>query len=182
MKHSLIALALAVALPFSAHASELSYTNIEADYVNLDNDADGWGLRGSFNFGTSEFYGLASYTNINVDTNFGDFDVDAYEVGVGYHHALTGKTDLLAEVAYQNADAGNVDIDGYRVSVGLRAALTQNFEGLIKANYVDGNDIDSDVTGTIGGLYKFNPTWGATGEVQFANGDTAYLVGVRASF
>ncbi len=182
MKRSLIALALAVALPFSAHASELKYSYVEADYVNLDSDADGWGLRGSVNFGASDFYGLASYTKINVDTGFGDFDVDSYEAGFGYHHALTTKSDLIAEAVYQNVDAGIVDIDGYRVSVGLRAALAPNFEGLIKANYIDGSDIDSDVTGTIGGQYKFDSTWGATAEVEFANGDTAYLVGVRASF
>jgi len=52
MKYSLLALALAAALPLSAQAADgLSYTYVEADYVNLDNDVDGWGLRGSAELG-----------------------------------------------------------------------------------------------------------------------------------
>ena len=47
MKRSLLALALVAVLPFAAQADDkLSYSYVEADYVNLDGDADGYGLRG----------------------------------------------------------------------------------------------------------------------------------------
>ncbi len=54
MKNSLIALALAAALPFTASAAEnLSYNYAEADYAKTDIDAfkaDGWGVKGSYGF------------------------------------------------------------------------------------------------------------------------------------
>ena len=49
MKRSLIALALVAMLPLSAQASDqLSYTSVEADYITVDSDADGFGVRASF--------------------------------------------------------------------------------------------------------------------------------------
>lgn len=180
MKRSLLALALAAVLPLSAQASDLSYTYIEGNYVNVDSDADGFGVRGSIAFGASDFYGFGNYANVEVDDT--NFDIDMSEFGVGYHHAVSDKADLLAEVAYVNIDTDFGDGDGYRASVGLRGSLSERFEGLVKANYLDGSDVDGDFSGTVGGQYKFNPTWGLTGEVEFADGGQTYLAGVRASF
>lgn len=207
MKRSLFALALAAALPFSAQAADLSYSYVEADYVNFDNDADGWGLRGSFNFGASNFYGLASYSNVNFDDDSSDFDLDSFEIGAGYHYSLSDKADLIAELAYQNLSFDNDsaddfdggETDGFRLSAGFRGALAPKFEGMIKLNYIDSMDDDSNDTSsldgddngdfslTLGGQIKFNPTWGLVGEVNFADGgddssDTSYLLGLRASF
>jgi Ax21 family sulfation-dependent quorum factor len=181
MKRTLFALAIAAILPMSAQAAERSYSFVELDYVNVDSDADGFGLRGAVNFGDSNFYGLAGYTNVEIDNT--NIDVDAFEIGAGYHHELTENADLIAELAYQNTEVASFDIDTYRLSGGLRGNLADSFEGLAKINYVDGNDVDGDFSGTLGGQYKFNNTWGLTGEVEFAKGGTqTYLVGVRASF
>ena len=60
--------------------------------------------------------------------------------------------------------------------------MAENFEGLVKLNYLDGNNTDGDFTGTLGAQFKFSDTWGVTGEVEFADGGQTYLVGVRASF
>jgi opacity protein-like surface antigen len=154
MKRAFFALALAAALPMSAQAAERSYSYVELDYVNVDSDADGFGVRGSVNFGESNFYGLGSYTTVEVDNT--NIDVDGFEIGAGYHHALTDNADLIAEVAYQNVEVAGFDADGYRVSGGFR--------------------------GNLGAQYKFSDTWGVTGEVEFADGGQSYLVGVRASF
>jgi Ax21 family sulfation-dependent quorum factor len=180
MKRALFALALAAALPMSAQASELSYSFVELDYVNIDNDADGFGVRGSVGFGDTGFYGLGGYSNVELD-NF-NVDVDFYEIGLGYHHPVSDKADVVAELAYQNAEVLNTSADGYRLSGGFRGHLAERFEGLVKLNYVDGNDVDGDFTGTLGGQFNFNEMWGMTGEVEFANGGQSYLVGVRASF
>lgn len=184
MKKSLFALALAAALPFAAQAQEkdLSYTWVEGNYVNLDNSTDGWGLRGSYNFGTSGLYALGSYSWLDADTPLGDVNVKANEFGLGYHHSVADQTDLIGEVAYRNADTGTQNIDGGRASVGVRSAMTKNFEGFVKANYYDLSDYSGDVTGTVGAQYKFNPNWGVTAEAEVGNGDQAYLLGVRASF
>lgn len=44
------------------------------------------------------------------------------------------------------------------------------------------SDFDGDVTGTVGGQFKFNKMWGVTAEAEAGNGDQTYQVGVRASF
>ena len=182
MKRSLIALALVAMLPLSAQASDqLSYTYVEADYVNVDSDADGFGVRGAFEFGDSGFYGLAGYNTLEVDGI--NIDVDNFEIGFGYAHGLTDRMDLIAEAAYLNTDVQYFgDVDGYRASIGLRGAFSDKFEGLVKANYVDGDDFDGDFSGTLGAQYKFTQTWGLVGEVEFADNVETYTVGVRASF
>lgn len=182
MKRSLIALALVALLPLSAQADDkLSYTYIEGNYVNLDSDADGFGVRGSVEFGESNFYGFGSYAMLEVDDI--NVDIDVNEIGLGYAHSISGNADLISEVAYVNNDIdGFGNIDGYRASVGVRGSFTDSFEGLFKANYRDTDNAGSDFTGTLGAQYKFNQTWGATGEVEFGDGGESYLVGVRASF
>lgn len=182
MKRSLIALALAALLPLSAQADDkLSYTYVEGGYVNVDGDADGFGVRGSFEFGQSNFYGFGSYAQVEVDNT--NIDVDNTEIGFGYAHDLSDNVDLISELAYVNADAdGFGDVDGYRASVGIRGSFSDNFEGLLKANYTDGSDFDGDFSGTIGAQYKFTQTWGVTGEVTFGDNSETYLVGLRASF
>ena len=72
MKRSLIALVLAAAIPFSAQADDkLSYTYIEGNYNYVDADggaeADGFGVRGSFEFGESGFYGFGGWNQVEVD-------------------------------------------------------------------------------------------------------------------
>lgn len=182
--NSIFALAIAAALPLSAQAADkdLSYTYVEADYLNLEHSSEGWGLRGSVNFGATGLYGLASYSQVDVDASPGDADIKSDELGIGYHHALGGSTDLIGELAYRNADTGSANIDGLRTSVGVRSALAKHVEGFAKANYYDRSDFNGDVTGTLGAQYKFNQTWGATAEAELGNGDQAYLLGVRASF
>ena len=188
MKRSLLALALVAIVPFAAQADDkLSYTYVEGAYLNAQGDggadADGFGVRGSFEFGESGFYGLGAYNQIEIDDV--NVDVDNYEIGIGYGHDLSDNLDLISELAYINSDVdlpGVGSIDGYRASVGLRGSFTDSFEGLIKANYIDGSDFDGDFSGTVGAQYKFTQTWGVTGEVEFGDGGETYLVGLRASF
>ena len=184
MKYSLFALALAAAIPLSAQAADgLSYTHVEADYLKADHGTDGWGLRGSAALGGTGVYVLGGYSWLNADAPLGgNVDIKANELGLGYHHAIAAKTDLIGELAYRNADTGNRNIDGLRTSVGVRSELADKVEGFVKGNYYDLSDYNGDFTGTIGGQYKFTKMWGATAEAEVGNGDQAYLLGVRASF
>jgi len=190
MKNFIAPLALAAALPFAAQAQEApSNTWIEGQYLNVDGDADGHGLRGAFAFGDTGLYGLAGYSRVGIHDT--PFRIDSHELGLGYAHALSNRTQLFAEAAYLDTEltgfvtidgTGIIDANGYRGSVGVRSALTERFEGLAKANYVDGDDFDGDFTGTVGGLYKFTPTWGLSGDVTFGDGAQVYSLGLRASF
>lgn len=181
MKRSLLALALVALVPFAAQADDnLSYTYVEADYLNVDGDADGFGLRGSLEFGQSGFYGFGGYSNVDIDNT--SIDIDLWNLGLGYAHGVAPNADLISEVSYINADAGGFDADGYRVSVGVRGSFSPKFEGMLKANYTDGSDFDGDFSATIGAQYKFSSMWGIVGEAEFGNGSDSYLLGVRASF
>ena len=181
MKRSLLALALVAVLPFAAQADDkLSYSYVEADYVNLDGDADGYGLRGSFEFGDSGFYGLGGWRTAEIDGT--NIDVDQWELGVGYAHGVSQNLDLISELAYDKVEVEGFDADGYRASVGVRGSVSPNFEGIAKASYVDSDDADGDFVGTLGAQYKFTQTWGVVGEAEFADGGELYTVGLRASF
>jgi Ax21 family sulfation-dependent quorum factor len=185
MKKTLIALALAASLPLAAQAADkpLSYTYVEGNYVNLDNGVDGVGVRGSFDLGDSGLYGLGSYGWLGGDDELLDDDeVKTHELGLGYHHGISDRADVIGELAYRSAKSDAYRIDGARASVGLRGAMSDKFEGYAKANYYDASDFDGDVTATLGGQFKFNQQWGVTAETELGNGDQAYMVGVRASF
>ncbi|WP_146907525.1 diffusible signal factor-reguated Ax21 faimly protein [Arenimonas daejeonensis] len=185
MKRSLLALALLATVPFAAQADDkLSYTYVEGNYLNTqgDNslDADGFGLRGSYEFGQSGFYAFGGYSQTEFDDT--NIDADTTDFGLGYHHSLGANADLIGEVAHSRSDLDFAKLDGFRTSVGVRGSFSDSFEGLIKANYYDGSDFDGDFTGTVGAQYKITQTWGITGEAEFGDNGESYLVGVRASF
>lgn len=185
MKRSLLALALVATLPLAAQADDkLSYTYVEGDYLNTqgDNslDADGFGLRGSYEFGQSGFYIFGGYSQTDFDDT--NIDADTTDLGLGYAHSIGDNADLIGELAHTRSDIEIAKLDGFRTSIGVRGSFTDKFEGLIKANYYDGSDFDGDFTGTVGAQYKFTETWGLTGEAEFGDGGETYLVGVRASF
>lgn len=204
MKRSLLALSLMTVVPvlaFSATAvaaDGLSYNYAELGYVNSqlddsDVDADGWGARASVavhpNFHLFGGYSGQKSDDFSLGGANVDVDVDQWRAGVGYNHAIADNVDLIANVAYQKVDvddvtAGGVTFDGdsedgYSTEVGVRGALASNFEGYAMAGYEDfGGDAD-DFYGRVGAQVKFNPNWGVTGDVKFADGDTEYFIGPR---
>jgi Ax21 family sulfation-dependent quorum factor len=187
MKRSLLALTLLAALPFAASAAEgVTYSYVEGGYVQTDlkgtgtnDDADGFAIRGSGAL-TPNFHLFGDYAKQEVAD---DFDFDQWRIGVGYNQEINPKLDLVTRAAYEKFDAGSgLDFDGYSVEAGVRGALTPMLEGYALAGYEDGDGFDGDFYGRVGAQVKFNPTWGVTGEVKFADGDAQYFVGPRISF
>jgi hypothetical protein len=206
MKRSLFALALAAALPMSAHAADaVSFTYFEADYVNADvagfDNMDGFALRGSAHFARN-WYGTASWSrvsdSIDVGASVGDVDLDFEQttIGIGWHTNMSENAAFLAEAAYVSDNfeisynpalaSGNDRFDGWRLTAGLRGNLGKRFEGEVRAHYSDLQDIDGGWGGEINGLFKINNTWGVTAGWQTDDlGDDSvdqWRVGVRASF
>lgn len=187
MKRSLLALGLAVALPFAAaNAAEgISWNYVEGGYAatNSDLDADGFGLNGSVAVHPN-FHVFGGYMNQEIDGTSIDFD--QWRLGVGYNHEISRNADLVTRIAYEKFDAGrdifgqSIDPDGYSVEVGLRGGLTPNFEGTAMVGYEDyGSNYDSDFYGRLGAVVKFTPNWGLSGDVKFVSGDTQWFVGPR---
>jgi hypothetical protein len=191
-----IALALALAAAsFAANAGDLSYSYVEGGWTranvefdaNNDADFDGFTVRGSYGF--NQFHVFGAYGTVNND-ELVDTDVNESQLGVGIHHAVADNADVIGEVSYQRQEVeaeafglrASDHVNSYRVSVGFRGQLGQHFEANVKANYVDGSDVDSEFTPSAGVLVKFNQTWGLFADLEKAQNLTRYAVGVRASF
>ncbi|MGI8561364.1 MAG: outer membrane beta-barrel protein [Luteimonas sp.] len=184
-----IALALAAALPFAASAAEgVSYNYVQGGYVATNGggaDADGFGVDGSVAIHPN-FHLFGGYANQELDNS--NFDFDQWRVGFGYNLEVSPRADLLARLAYEKFDAGRdffgnrIEADGYSVEVGVRSALTSNLEGHALAGYEDYGRNADDFYGRLGAQYKFNPRWGISGDVKFADGDTQWFVGPRLTW
>ena len=192
IKRSLIALTLLAALPLAASAAEgVSYTYVEGGYSATDTDfgdADGFAINGSGAIAPN-FHLFGGYSGQKTDdfnigpARFEGVDVDQWRAGLGYNHEISPAADLVTRVAYERADVdGGGSADGYSVEAGVRGALTPNFEGYAMAGYEDGDEFDGDFYGRVGAQVKFNPTWGISGDVKFADGDTQYFIGPRITF
>lgn len=127
-----------LAVPLAGHAAEandeLSYTWLEADWMNLDIDAfdddesviedfddgDGWQVQGSFAF-TPNFFGFASFSSTDADAAFRNQDnflitesqdVERFDVGLGVNFPVevwARPTDIVARAAYVDVDYGDFD-------------------------------------------------------------------------
>lgn len=192
MKRSLLALTLLAALPLAASAAEgVSYNYVEGGYVGTNTDfgdADGWAINGSAaiapNFHLFGGYSGQKTDDFNVGpARFPGVNVDQWRAGIGYNHEISRAADLVTRVAYEKAEfQSGGSLDGYSVEVGVRGALAPNFEGYAMAGYEDGSDYDGDFYGRVGALIKFNPTWGLSGDVKIADGDTQFFIGPRITF
>ena len=194
MKRSILALTMLSALTLGAAASAaegVSYNYVEGGYIGTNTDAgdaDGWALNGSAAIAPN-FHIFGGYSGQETDDfsvaglNFDGVNVDQWRAGLGYNHEISPAADLVTRVAYERADVdGGGSLDGYSVEAGVRGAMAPNFEGYALAGYEDGNDVDGDFYGRVGAQVKFNPTWGITGDVKFADGDTQYFIGPRITF
>ena len=207
MRKTLILAALLAATPFAAQAADgLSYTFVEGGYTHAEMDlgdgfgnpkADGGYLRGSYALtdathvfgGYSRVSDSASEAGLKVEA-----DLDQYELGLGWHMPMTERIDFTAEAAYVRLDVktkasfGGVSasdsdaMNAGRVTLGLRGTPSARTEAWAKAGAMDGSDMDSEFVGNLGGQFKFNPTWGLVGDINWIGDVTQYSVGVRASF
>lgn len=210
-KQLALALALAAA-PIAAFANGHSYTYIEAGYVQLDQElpappgfeiddieAGGFYLAGSAEIAPS-IHVFGAYRDgdddVGLSLPMGGGEVASARVdmsqgvlGVGWHHDLRERTDLVAELSWlstkidvKNDEEGPEEADDVRVAVGVRHLIADNVELWVKGNYTDGDLYDGAFSASAGIQYKLTRTWGLVAEAE-GGGDTAMFgVGVRASF
>jgi hypothetical protein len=115
-------------------ADDLSYTYLQADYINLDIDdvgdngdvlddfdnGNGYAVRGSFGFGNNWFV-FGDYSKTDADVSFfddldmlqpGEADVKKLDLGVGTALPLNDTSDLVLRGAYTDTDIGDFDFGG----------------------------------------------------------------------
>ncbi len=216
MRNTLILAAVLAVAPSIARAESLSYTFIEAGYsrlsVNVDDTDDHMGggyLRGAYQFADSTYL-FTSFTQARKtyrqrrgnDTLSDQLTVRQPEIGIGYRHQMSARTDFIAELAYLRIDAkdkatgydaylGANDIDGTygrplnlgRVGIGVRGKPSTRTEAWIKASYIDGRALeDGEFVAALGAQVNAGRTWSVVGELQFLDDTLQTLLGVRASF
>lgn len=212
MRKMLVLAALLAAAPLSAVAAEsMSYTFVEGGWTQLQLDRngapskpklDGAYIRGSFAI-AEQVYLFGGYSAVSNTDRYEASglkvrikeEVKQPELGIGYHMPMSDRLDFTADIAWLRLNnEAKVEVEGFdterfkvhtnagRVSAGLRGKPSRRTEAWLKAGYIDGSDIDSSWTGTLGGQVNFTRNWGLVGEVQAYEDVTQFSVGVRASF
>ena len=174
------------AAPLAAMADDMSYSYVDAAYVETDIDnaptADGFALRGSIGF-AENWFAFADYADQSVQ----GIDVTSYDVGIGGHYGMTEALDVVGRVGYTKVEldaggGGNFDDDGYLIDLGLRGRVGDAVElegGVHYTDYTDGGD---DTGLYVGGRFHFNKTWALGAEYQSGDDADSILAYVRASF
>ena len=201
MKRSIIATCLALAF-FAAPAAQakgISYSYIEANYLDTELDVvdgveisgSGFGVNGNIAFGETGFYGLAAYESIGEEIGGVDIDADRLSAGVGYALKIDENFHAIGEVAYLDYDFGlagfgssvDASADGYRASIGLRGMMADNIEGIAKVGYQkveeEGVELYDGAVGELGVRWHIDPAWSVGLNAELADSETTLKLGLR---
>jgi hypothetical protein len=172
--------------PLAAMADDMSYSFVDAAYVETDIDAlnesaDGFAVRGSAGFAENWFV-FADFASQSLS----GADVDSYDVGFGGHYAVNDSLDVVGRLGYTKVelDAGalNSDDDGYLLDLGLRGLVTEGVELEGGIHYTDFDEGGDDTGFYFGGRFHFNKTWAVGAEYRTTDDADSILAYVRASF
>jgi len=186
-KVGLVALA-AASMPALAE-SELSYSFIEAVYIdteiderNFDVEGDGLGLSGSVELGDN-FFMRAGFANQDFD---GGIDTEQRTIGFGAHTAIADKTDLFATLDYVDIENdtrfGSFDADGYGIGIGIRSMVLEGLELNGGVNYVDLGDGGDGASISLGARYYVVDNLSLGAGVQLDDDVTSWTAGIRLDF
>ena len=189
MKHAFVmGVLLAAAAPGAALADDLSYSDFEVSWVDLELDGaanvdgDGIELAGAYEV-SQKIHVFGKWQ----DQSF-DFGIDgrAFELGAGLHHTLNSKVDFVGTLSYvdQEVKFGGVsaDDDGLGLGAGIRSRLADSFELDAMLRYVDFDNAGSDTGVVLTGRYYFNKTMAVTVGTDMTDDLDTLRVGFRAEF
>jgi hypothetical protein len=177
--------------PLLARAEGPSYSFLDAGYVvtdidDFDDEADGYLLRGSFEF-VENWFLYARYLDQSVEVFGTDVDATQMALGVGYAWPLTDAMDLYGKVGYTEAEVdasgmGSFDDDGYELSLGLRGNVMEQLELEGAVNYTDLSDTGDSTALGIAARWYFVEQFAVGVEGEFSDDATSYGIGVRWNF
>ena len=180
----MLASLMLAAAPLAAQAEGMSYSYVEADYVDVDVDngpsGDGFGVRGSVGF-AGNWFAFADYVDASVDV----IDIENIAVGVGGHFPVNDTLDFVGRVGYTETDLSSgpfsANDDGYLLSAGLRGQMSQ-FEAEGHVVYTDLSDGGDETAFEVAGRWNFTDMFSAG--IAYRMGDDANVLfaGVRLSW
>ena len=193
MRKTLLSLAVASlsCLPVASQAAEISYSFVEAAYVNTDVDdfdetLDGFALGGSFEVVENVFL-YASYSDQSTDLFGADVDVTGYSIGGGYALPLSDTLDVVGTIGYVSSEfeasyegeSGSFDDDGYELGIALKALPMEQLELSGGITYVDLSDSGDDTALGIGARWYFVPQFAVGALASFTDDSNSYGLSVR---
>jgi len=200
MKVQLFALMLAVAAPLSAQAAnnesfiEFGYaesgTPLTDLYSSFIHDYRGGAIKGQWAF--------AEKWNVNLayaqgSSGNGAIDLDSkWTLGLGFHHPVSDKTDLVVGMNYSKVDEDffvGIDSDVWSAEIGV-LGRSGNWSGGASLGYetwdtnIGGGVLDDDQAFVrLKGGYHFNDNWSLQAEYKAGFGDSSdAFIGARYSF
>jgi len=183
--------ASAAFVPFLAQAEGLSWSYVDAAYINtdidrFDEDVDGFALRGSYEI-VDNLFVFAGYADQGTTVAGLDIDLQTYNLGLGYAWPLGEALDVYGKVGYVSAEAdvgglGDVDDDGYSLALGLRGRAVEQLELEGAVSFVDLSDSGDDTTLDLGARWYFTPQFAVGLEGSFGDDANTYGLGVRWNF
>ncbi len=191
-----IVLGSMAALTLSANvfaADELSYTWVEANYLETelddddgDLDGDGLGLSGSFAF-TENLHGFASYSDQEFDLDIApDVSFEMLDIGAGVNFPLNPGLDIIGTLSYLDVQASaggaSADDNGYRLGAALRGRVASKLELTGGISYIDLDDSGDDTTYGVGGRYYFTDNFALGANADFADDQMTWTLGARYDF
>jgi hypothetical protein len=169
-------------------ANDLSYTYAEVGYITGESngrDGDGANLFGSLRL-TDMLHGFASYSEQKFDGNL-DVDFTQAGLGVNYPLALDSKVDLIGRFSYVSVDVSGpgfskVTNNGYAFNFSLRARVAGQYELSAGLNYQDLDQGSGDTSLNAGARYYFMPNLALGLDLLQNDGDSTFILGLRADF
>lgn len=181
-----VAIVATAITPFAALAASPGYNYAEAGYVRVDFDGGptvgGFGVDGSFALG-ERFHVIAGHSRLTRRS----FTADSSAIALGYNHALTGETDLVARAGFVHGRVKLFGIsasdDGWLAQAGVRSMVTDTVELNGFITHVNVGTVDGSETSVgIGGVYFLTLNLGISAGVDFSDDETSYALGLRFSF
>jgi opacity protein-like surface antigen len=178
---------LAAALLPGAAFADMSYSNVELKYVDVELDdfsADGDGFEIAGSYGVSDKVFLLGRWQ---DQSF-DFGIDGteFEFGAGLHHALSDDVDFVGTLSYLDNEIdtafGDFSDDGLGLGAGVRAQLGDSFQLDASLQYVDYDEAGSDTGLKVGGRYYFNDVMALSFGIDDADETDTFHMGFRWEF
>ena len=188
--------AASLALPLVAAAGDnVSYSYADLAYVTtdidgVDEDLDGFALRGSFEI-TDQVFLFGNYTDQSADAGGASVDYTTMTLGGGYAWPLSDHTDLYGKLGYATAEVEvdvpgfggvSVDDDGFMLGMGLRGRVSQQFELEGAVNYYDFSDSGDDTSLGAAARWFFTDQFSAFAEGEFGDDVSTYGIGMRWNF
>lgn len=174
-----------------AQADELSYSYVDAGYVqadidDFDDELDGPFVRGSVALGANAFV-FGGYRELSTEIAGFDIDTEELTIGVGAHFPASDRVDFTGRVGYVDVALDgpfgiDADDDGFQLAAGLRGFATDRIELEAEIVYTDLDESGDDTSFRASGRYAFTDLFSAGLELGSSDDVTEYGLYARFTF